>query len=522
MARHFLASFPQTFKWMSLPLLGTLLLTGQAHAQNLTQLQALLQVQVQAPNIGAQPPRCSGSHSSKPISGIATPGDHPENTHAISFPADPSLGASLSYVDAGDSAPSCQSVRGYGFALTEATTMNYEKLTSDQKQQVMQTLFSKKSGAGFSYLVLPVSSNDFGDPNAPDHSICDCHGRNPDKGQSCFDPSSLETPLRFLQQAAHYNPGLKVMLKPWSPPPYMKTSQSGNVGYRGGDFDIEWSDSLAGCLSDAVDWLSNRGVKVQSVSTQNEPGLKLPYPSVHMDEVSQAKVLDGLFRNLSSKYPDLQYVLRADNFNSSPSAKATLDSMKSGAKNLVFAAHCYGGTPSDTDVLMSPGYGAFCQKDERMEYMLGECTGHDAVNTHDFQWWIENRLLLDAWMGATGTVAWNGVLDEQNGPKRGGCSKCRGLLTTDFSSGSAVMSWNPEYYALSQVSHFVQDGAKRIVKERQNAAGVSQIFYENPDGKRVAIFWNPSQQDKSFRLVTQDCSESTIHVAAYSAVTVTW
>lgn len=432
----------------------------------------------------------------------------------------------LPFVDAGAALPSCQTMRGYGFGLTSSTVINYEKLPPRGRKDMMRRLFDPDQGANFSYLVLPMSTTDFNGADEEDFSVCDCKpGQTPDPKRHCFDPSRLEHQMKFLEEARKWNPDLKVMLKPWSPPPHMKLQETVNqkIPYRGGKFNIEWADSLGACLADATRYVQSRGIKVQSVAAQNEPGIQMPYPSVYMDEASQAKVLDGVYSRMKKEQPDLQLVLRSDNFNSAHEVLKTAKMITSGARSLVFAAHCYSGEPDPAVDAMPRGANAFCGGDQSIEYMLGECTGHTSVSDADFSWWMDKRVMTDTQMGATGTVTWNGILDEKHGPKSGGCEQCRGLATTDFSDEKKTkVLWNPEFYAVNHASRFLKPGAVRLVVDRENGAGVKQLLFKNPDDTTVGIFWNSSGETKRFRVVTRDCRESEIVMPPNTATTLTW
>lgn len=445
-------------------------------------------------------------------------------SHEISLKLEMGTPKSVPFVDAELKREECQTMRGFGFGVTSATVINYQKLPAEKRKEVMEQLFSSKSGAGLSYLVLPLSSTDFNDPTAADYSICDCGAKKPSKKSSCFSPEPFADQVHFIQEATKINPNIKLMIKPWTSPPHMKVAKSfpEATPYRGGDFDIEWSESYASCLTQATEWLDKKGLKVKSVSVQNEPGLRMPYPSVFMSNAVQARLLDLLDGKMKKKFPDTQLVVRADNFNSVNDVKKTLALMKTKPNNLIFAAHCYAGKPAEAKGLLPKRTAMFCGGSKTMEYMLGECTGHTQVGKSDFSWWMDQRVFVDTAMGSTGTLAWNGILDEKFGPKNAGCQNCRGLATTDFSKTPAQVTWNPEFHALKHASRFIQDGAKRLIAEDELEPGLRQILFRNPDGTVAGIFHNISNENKKFRLITKDCRESEVDIAGKSVVSLAW
>lgn len=419
---------------------------------------------------------------------------------------------------------SCQTIRGYGFGLTESTVINFQRLKKTDQKKVLNELFSREKGAGLNYLVLPLSSTDFNDPSRGDFSVCDCKDGEPSVDGSCFNPQRLEDSIQMLQRAREINPELKVGLKPWTTPPYMKKKESlegRSNPYLGGDFDGKWSKSLASCLAKATDWVIKKGIPVQSLAVQNEPGLKLDYPSVYMDNDSHAQVLDELHRQLEKSHPEVQLVLRSDNFISAYDAKSTFEKMETKPRGMAFLAHCYSNDPETSLHLLPEGKKSFCAEDQ-FEYGMGECSASNLPSDGDFGWWMNNRVMLDTSMGANVILAWNGILDEKFGPQNFGCAKCRGLITTDFTDPHRPqITVNPEMQAISMIAKITRPGSKRLVLPSPEGMPQSHIFV-NPDGSHSGIFWNDSNDPKKFQLLTDDCRRIVVEVPSYGAVSVQW
>ena len=77
-------------------------------------------------------------------------------------------------------------------------------------------------------------------------------------------------------------------------------------------------------------------------------------------------------------------------------------------------------------------------------------------------------------------VLWNLALDENHGPHVGGCTNCRGLVTTH---GDGSVTKEPDYWALGQVSRFVRPGAVRIGSsslDRRRLQGCTQRRLPQP------------------------------------------
>lgn len=412
-------------------------------------------------------------------------------------------------------ARSCQEMDGFGFTLTESSVINITRLPFKEKIEALNALFDPEKGAGFSYLAIPLSSTDFSDSSRGDFSICDCKNPNPDG--SCFDASRLTDTLEVLNIAKNINPNIKLMLKPWTTPPHMKYpgSVANPNSYYGGHFDPKWINSYSSCLADSVKFFKKHGMSVQSIAAQNEPGLKLSYPSTFMDDNDHGRLLNALSEKIRPFSADTQIVVRSDNFISAPSVQRTLEILNPQNVRPIFAAHCYSNDPESSNKLLKNDQKRFCstKENKQLEYFMGECSATGRPDyVGDFNWWLKNRVINDIDQGASGILGWNGILDQDYGPRNNGCPKCRGLLTADFSKSPAEIIKNPEYYALAHVAKFVKPGAKRLILEE------NQLAFENPDNSKVVVLFNGSHSPKFFSVQTEDCNVLPVTVPSESTV----
>lgn len=89
-----------------------------------------------------------------------------------------------------------------------------------------------------------------------------------------------------------------------------------------------------------------------------------------------------------------------------------------------------------------------------------------------------------------GSILWNLALDENHGPRLGGCGNCRGVVTID--SRTHAITRNVEYYVLGHVSRFVRPGARRIASDG-GPGGLTHAAFRNPDGSLVLLAHNASK-----------------------------
>jgi len=95
---------------------------------------------------------------------------------------------------------------------------------------------------------------------------------------------------------------------------------------------------------------------------------------------------------------------------------------------------------------------------------------------------------------------WNLALDQNSGPKNGGCQNCRGVVTVDDSTSPATITNNVEYYILGHAAKFVMPGAYRIDSTSFGHGGIEDVAFANPDGSIVVIALNSSGNTNSFAI----------------------
>ena len=118
-----------------------------------------------------------------------------------------------------------QTVDGFGASLTDSSAwLLANKLTGDQRKQLLQQLFDPEKGIGLNLLRQPMGSSDFA---LEDYTYDDVPSGESDKELKKF---SIEKDERYilpvLKEALAINPRIKVFATPWSAPAWMKSSQS--------------------------------------------------------------------------------------------------------------------------------------------------------------------------------------------------------------------------------------------------------------------------------------------------------
>src|SRR5205823_6546099 len=160
------------------------------------------------------------------------------------------------------------------------------------------------------------------------------------------------------------------------------------------------------------------------------------------------------------------------------------------------AFHCYFGDPSAMTTFhrQFPAAGIF----------ETECSGvqsSDPANTFSdtFKWHSRNLEIGSTRNWSQSVVNWNIALDPSGGPHLGGCGTCTGILT--IGPGTTVTP-NAEYFALGQLSRFVQPGAVRIASTSFGTTGwngqIMDVVFVNPTGSTVLVAHNENDNAQSF------------------------
>lgn len=407
-----------------------------------------------------------------------------------------------------------QRLDGFGAALTESCAITLMKLDPRVRGATLEKVFSRDKGAGLNLIRLPVGASDFADGKRGSYTYDDTPGHKPDPQFRHFDMSRDEKTFRLLREAIKLNPDLRVMLSPWTAPPWMKTVK----GFNGGSLDFKYAGDFANYLVKVIQEIEKRGIPVHSLTAQNEPGYANDfYPSMGMTAAEQIRFFrDHLGPAL--KKAGLKTKIYAHDHNWDMSMDDVLPILDdAGAKKALggVAYHCYGGHRWQMLDTM--------KKHPDVPHLQTECTGSmNSDPVGDFQWWLDNQSLGAVAMGTTGALGWNLCLDENGGPQNGGCSQCRGTFTNDFSGNAPKVVFNAEFHALAQVSRFTDSKSRRMEVKADGVDNPQAVAFLNEDGERVFVAQNPTDAAIKFRVRAEDCREIVYEIPAQGAVTMTW
>jgi glucosylceramidase len=407
-----------------------------------------------------------------------------------------------------DSAKRFQRMHGFGAAMTDASAELFSRLPDAKRRAIMVELFGRKNGGlGLSFTRLTVGASDF---SRTHYSYDDTPGNAPDSELRHFSIApARQYVLPRVREALAINPQLKVMISPWSPPAWMKTTKS----LIKGQLEPAYYPAFAYYLARTVEAFGREGVPVSMLTIQNEPDFEPgDYPGMRVNPPERAIIIDRhVGPTLRARGLNTQILDYDHNWDNPEMPLAVLADPV--ARNYVsgVAWHCYeGDVPAQ-----SPVHDAYPDKDA----WETECSGGEwSPKFAETLGWMTDKLIIGAvnnW--ARGSLLWNLALDPAHGPHHGGCGDCRGVVTID--PATDAITRNVEYYVLGHASRFVLPGAYRVGVTR-HGGDVEAAAFLNPDGSRVAILHRT--KGKGSISVAVDGERYSLLLPAGSVATVRW
>jgi glucosylceramidase len=399
---------------------------------------------------------------------------------------------------------------GFGGSITDSSAAVLYSLSPSARAAAMHLLFDPATGDGLDFLRQPIGASDF--VATHDYTFDDMPPGQTDYSQQHFSIGHDEAEiLPLLREAERINPRLTIMATPWSPPAWMKTSDSLIGGRLIDNPKIYFSYALY--LLKFVAAYRVQGVHVDAITVQNEPQNRTPggYPGTDMPAIQEEKVIEDLGPMLRAAGLHTKILAYDHNWTEHPNDVASTppdetsdindypqEVLSSPAARWVSGVsyHCYYGDPSAMTALL--------HQFPNTDIYQTECSGSqssDPANTFSdtLKWHARNLEIGSIRNWSKTVVNWNVALNSSGGPHVGGCGTCTGILTVG--PGNTVTP-NAEYYALGHLSRFVQPGAVRIASTSFGTTGwngqIMDVAFVNPDESTVLVAHNENDNPHSF------------------------
>jgi len=415
-----------------------------------------------------------------------------------------------------DDAQRFQEIDGFGASLTDSAAWLFaKKLPPAQADAAFKTLFSRNGGIALGILRQPIGSSDLAVTFYSFDDLCQ------QAAKACTTPPGVadrelahfslahdqEYILPELKKALALNPALHVMLTPWSPPGWMKTTGSMlGVGADGKEKSMlrpEFYPAFAAYLAKTIQGYQAAGVPIWALSVQNEPlAAQTNYSAMYMDGREQADFLGtALAPALAAAGLKPKVMAYDHNWDRPDYPRTVLSDPKAGALAAGTAWHHYAGDPA----VMTSFHEEFPQKDEWVTessggtWQKGLNVDKDSKGNILAEEAAELIAVMRNW--SRSYVLWALATDQNHGPFVGGCDTCRGLVTIDLTDPDHP-SVRPEldYYVLGQAGRFVLPGAVRIASDEPAGTNLKDVAFRNPNGTLVLYTLNSGTTSQNVRI----------------------
>jgi len=388
-----------------------------------------------------------------------------------------------------------QPIDGFGGCFNELGWDALQALDGGKQAVALKALFDA-SGCNFNLCRVPMGANDFA---REWYSFDETPG---DYAMTNFSIARDRTILiPFIKAAMQYQPGLALLGVPWSPPAWMKTSNA----YRGGNIKTDPLTLAAYALyfSKFVQDYRAEGIHLNAVFPQNEPEYdNNVYPQcAWTGREINLFLRDYLIPRLKKDHVNVQVWLGTiANGNLNAYTDPVLGDPVTDS-SITGVGYQWGGQ----DALL-----ATHKKYPDKKLMQTETECNDGANSWEQGMTTFQKIIEDMNHFANGYMYWNLILNEKSTSTWGW--KQNSLLKIDAPAKNII--YNPEFYSLKHVAHFLQPGAVRIgVSAMSNPGGNEPEFtsrnmvaFRNPSGQLILIIGNRSNKDLPVTVRAGACS----------------
>ena len=167
-----------------------------------------------------------------------------------------------------------QTIDGFGACFNELGWKVLSELSAKDRNEVVKALFDTKDGCKFNICRTPIGASDFAIDWYSLNEMPDDYEMN--NFSIARDKVYL---IPFIKSALKYQPNLKIWASSWSPPTWMKISNT----YAGGNNRLKWEPQILNSyslyLEKYVQAYKNEGINIYAIHVQNEPVANQVFPS---------------------------------------------------------------------------------------------------------------------------------------------------------------------------------------------------------------------------------------------------
>ena len=388
-------------------------------------------------------------------------------------------------VTVNDTSPA-QTWEGFGGAFNEKGWA-YLALLSDADRSTALNLLFGRDGCNLTWGRIPMGASDY---SIDRYSLDEVPSGQTDTSMASFSTTRDEQQLIPYVKAAQAVKGdLRFWASPWSPPTWMKDGPfNDDSPFDGGSMKKDDATLAAHALYFVkfVQAYKQKGINIEVVSPQNEPGYSGTYPTCAWAPATYATFV-GMHLGPALSQAGLDTKIMLGTFNA-------------GTGDTSIVSTVMGDTTASAKIgVFGYQWGMLDNVKTDQKYMRPiwetehKCGNYpwgtpfnDKIAPNDAAYAVESWGLFRDWIkaGVTAYGVWNLVLDTVgNGIDSKRVWPQNALLTIDTTTKK--LNLTPTYYVFRHLSQFVAPGAVVL-----GTTGGDALAFKNPDGTIVTVIYN--------------------------------
>lgn len=387
-----------------------------------------------------------------------------------------------------------QTIQGFGASLTESSAYVISTLSKEEKNKLMQQLFSPDSGIGINLLRQPMGASDFA---LSLYTYDDTPNNTDDFELKYF---SIDRDKKYiiplLKQAKKINPDIKIMASPWSPPAWMKTGKN-LIGSEGGRLRKDCYGAYADYFVRFIEEYKKEGIEIDYITPQNEIEYAPPhYTGMLMSAKEQAEFISYFLVPAFKKSGLNTKIFCYDhNWDGKKTVELIMSYYKSKENIYGIAWHHYSGSPQVMTELAKK------YPDKQMwvtEAGNGRWIWRGSM-AGTFREGIKEAVEIFK-NNSSALILWNIALDQNNGPIVYKNNANYGLVEIEIdpqTKTGKIKEKKSGWYFLAHFSRFVKRGAVRIESYDKKEKNFNHVAFLNPDKSQAVVLYNPLFTDIS-------------------------
>lgn len=368
---------------------------------------------------------------------------------------------------------------GFGGAATESAAHTFWQMPEDKQDKLLDLYFG--GGADYRYLRVSIDSCDFSIAHYEAMSNPD------DKELASFSLAHDEKEIIPFIKRAEEKAGrtLPILLSPWSPPAFMKTTGQRN---RGGKLLPEYRDMWAEYICRYIEGYQAHGLTIAYVTVQNEPNATQSWDScIYTGEDERVFVRDHLSPAL--KKHNLSVGIYIWDHNKERVYARALESIQEDTYDAIegIAFHFYTGDHFKALDLVSKRF-----PDKRLMFTEG-CMEYSRPDIGKDTWRhaikYAHEYIGDIDHGATILLDWNIYLDQEGGPNHVQ-NFCSAPVMCDVNTKEITV--NHSQKAIQLISQTAKVGSVHIASSAWHP-DIETVAFVNEDESASILLLNRSQ-----------------------------